>query len=162
ARKNRKLLLAASAFVLLLKAATAVSVWLAVRATLAEKKADAERAQAVAEKERADEQAAVAEAVNKFLNGDLLIQACPEQSPDRDVKLRTVLDRAAEKVDERLASQPLAAARIHKTLASAYNSLGELGRAEQHARRSYELYLAKVGPEDRLTVGAMNNLATAL
>jgi serine/threonine protein kinase len=161
ARKHRKLLLATAAFVLLLTTATAVSVWLAVRATLAERKADAERAQAVAEKERADEQADIAEAVNKFLNGDLLIQASPEQSPDRDLKLRTVLDRASEKVEGRLATQPLAAARVHKTLGSAYQSLGEPGLAEQHARRSYELYLGKLGPDDRLAVGALHNLATA-
>jgi serine/threonine protein kinase/tetratricopeptide (TPR) repeat protein len=161
ARKNHKLLLAAGAFLLLLTAATAISAWLAVRATLAERKADSERAQAVAEKERANEQAEVAEAVNKFLNGDLLIQASTEHSPDRDLKLRTVLDRAAERVDERLASQPLAAARIHKTLGAAYQSLGELGRAERHARRSYELYLDKLGPDARLTVGAQANLATA-
>jgi serine/threonine protein kinase/Tfp pilus assembly protein PilF len=162
ARRNRKLLLAAGAFVLLLTTATAVSVWFGVRATLAERKADAERRQAVTEKERADEQAAVAEAVNKFFNGDILIQASPEQSPDRDLKLRTALDRAAEKVDDRLASQPVAAARIHKTLASAYNSLGELELAEKHARRSYELYREKLGPDDPSTVGAMNNLGSAL
>jgi serine/threonine protein kinase/Flp pilus assembly protein TadD len=162
ARKHRKVLGAAAAFALLLTVATAVSVWLAIRATLAEQKADQERAVAVAQRERADEQADVAEAVNKFLNGDLLIQASTEQSPNRDLKLRTVLDRAAEKVDERLASQPLAAARIHKTLGAAYQSLGELGRAERHARRSYELYLDKLGPDAPLTVGAQANLATAL
>jgi serine/threonine protein kinase/Flp pilus assembly protein TadD len=162
ARRNRKLLLAASAFVLLLTTATAVSSWLAVRARNAERVADTERTQALAAKARADEQAEVAEAVNKFLNGDLLIQASAQESPDRDLKLRTVLDRASEKVDPRLSSQPLAAARVHKTLAAAYSSLGEPERAERHARRSYELYLSKVGAEDPLAVGAQVNLATSL
>jgi serine/threonine protein kinase/tetratricopeptide (TPR) repeat protein len=162
ARKNRKLLLGVAAFVLLLTAATTVSLWLAIRATLAQREADGQRAQAEVAKQRADEQAEVAEAVNKFLNGDLLIQASTEHSQNRDLKLRTVLDRAADKVDERLASQPLAAARIHKTLGAAYQSLGEPGLAERHARRSYELYLGKLGPEAPLTVGAQANLATAL
>jgi serine/threonine protein kinase/Flp pilus assembly protein TadD len=169
ARKNRNLLAAAGAFVLLLAAGAAVSTWLAVRATAAERLANEERAQAVAEKDRADEekgradeQAAVAEAVNNFLNQDLLIQVSPEHAPERDLKLRTVLDRASQKLEGRFPNQPLVEAKLHTTLSAAYQSLGELARAEHHARRAYELYLDKLGPEGRHTVGAMNNLATAL
>jgi tetratricopeptide (TPR) repeat protein len=190
AHKNRNLLLGAGAFVLLLTVATAVSVWMAVRATLAERAADAGRAQAVAEKERADEQAAratlaeraadagraqavtekeradeqaaVAEAVNNFLNRDLLFQGSPEQSPDRDLKMRAVLDRASKKVEGRFASQPVVEARIRTTLGDAYQSLGEHALAREHARRAYELYRDKLGPLDPHTVGAMNNVATSL
>jgi serine/threonine protein kinase/tetratricopeptide (TPR) repeat protein len=183
ARKNRGLLAGAAALVLVLAAATGVSAWQAVRAREAEGVANQEREQAVAEKDRADkereravlergraekervradEQAAIADAVNNFLNRELLIQASPEESPDRDLKLRTVLDRASQKIDGRFPNQPLVEAKIHTTLGAAYQSLGDLGRAEHHARRAYELYLAKLGTEDKYTVGAMINLATGL
>jgi cytoskeletal protein RodZ len=52
--------------------ATGVSVWQAVRATRAEQRAAKERDNAMAEKGRADEQAAIAKAVNNFLNKGVL------------------------------------------------------------------------------------------
>ena len=56
AHKNRKLLSVAAAFVLLLTAATAVSVWLAVWATFAERAPGRERDRAEAEAKRARRQ----------------------------------------------------------------------------------------------------------
>jgi tetratricopeptide (TPR) repeat protein len=159
ARKHRKALGAAGAFAVLLTAATAVSTWQAVRATRAERAVGQERDRAVAEKERADEQAAVAEAVNRFLNYGLLIQAAPLAESDRDLTLRTVLDRASREIDGRFPSQPLVEARIRTTLAVAYQSLGEYAEAERHAVRARALHRDVLGPEHALTLGSVNNLA---
>src|SRR5262249_38870746 len=74
-RKNRKLLGAAAAFTLLWTAGIMVSTGRAVRATRAEHAASRERDKVLAEKERADEQAAIAKAVNEFVQRDLLGQA---------------------------------------------------------------------------------------
>src|SRR5439155_1163058 len=67
ARKHRKLLAVAGAFVVVLAAASAVSSWLAFRATIAERAANAERDNAVAAKKRGDEEAAVTRALSEFL-----------------------------------------------------------------------------------------------
>src|SRR5262245_30233127 len=90
ARKNRKLLWAVAAFIALLVGGTVASTLQALRATRAEHSAERERDRAVSEKQRADEQAAVAKAVNDFLQNDLLAQASadkqagPRRRPDPD------------------------------------------------------------------------------
>src|SRR5262249_48071184 len=116
ASKHRRLLAVAAAFALVLTAGIAVSSWQAIRASLAEQTARRERDNAILEKERANEQALIAEAVNRFLNEDLLFQAAPDGSPDRDLRLRTVLDRAARNIEGRFPSQPLVEARLRTTI----------------------------------------------
>ncbi len=168
ARRNRKLLAAAAAFGLLLASGAGVSTWLAVRATWAERATSRERDRAVAETVRANEQAAVANAVKDFLENDLLLQATafeqvgPNRKVDRDVRVRTLLDRAAAKVAGKFDGQPLVEADVRNTLAIAYDLLGEPTQAEVHAARARDLFLATLGPEDLHTLNATNNLANAL
>jgi serine/threonine protein kinase/Flp pilus assembly protein TadD len=168
ARKHRKVLLAAGAFVLLLTAGVVVSTWQAVRATAAEQAASRERDRAVAEKERADEQAAVAQAVKGFLQNDLLSQATaykqsgPDRKPDRDIKVRTLLDRAGANIAGKFDQQPLVEAEIRNTLGITYDLLGEHAQAEVHAARARALFVGVLGPEDIRSVHATNNLANAL
>ena len=71
----------------------------------------------------------VTRAINTFVNDDLLGQASPEEEPDRDVKLRTVLDRAAAAIGERFTDQSLVEAAIRLTIGTTYLSLGEYDRA---------------------------------
>ena len=89
----------------------------------------------VAEKE-ATEEAAIAKAVNDFLHDDLLGQASPFWEPDRDIKLRTVLDNASKSIESRFPDQPLVEAAIRQTLADTYDDLGEYDLAEEHEARS--------------------------
>jgi serine/threonine protein kinase/TolA-binding protein len=163
-RKHRMLLGVAAAFVLLLAAATVVSGWLAYKARLAEKAASHERDKALAEKERADEETAIAQSVKYFLEKDLLAQANPEhqtradQRPDANLTVRTLLDRAAARISGQFDAQPLVEADIRNTLAVTYAALGQHAQAEGHARRARDLYLATLGPEDIRTVRATYNL----
>ena len=66
-----------------------------------------------AERNRAESQAQMFAAVNEFLNKDLLAQASPDnqarpgRKPDPDLKVRTALDRASEKIGLRFAEQPV-------------------------------------------------------
>jgi serine/threonine protein kinase len=71
----------------------------------------------------AGEQAAIAQAVNDFLRNDLLGQASPEAEIDPDIKLRTVLDRAAQTIEGRFTNQPLVEAAIRQTIAEVYAAL---------------------------------------
>ena len=71
-----------------------------------------QRQEAEASEKYAAEEAAVANAVNGFLQQDLLglagadAQVVAQIEPDPNLKLTTLLDRAAAKVDERFADQP--------------------------------------------------------
>src|SRR5271169_3315161 len=93
ARRYRAALVTACAFALVLMIASGVSIWQSV---IAQRQRD-----------RADAQAAIAKAVNEFLQDDLLSQANPEaqgganSKPDPDVKARTLLNRAAAQVGKK-------------------------------------------------------------
>src|SRR4029077_3504707 len=142
-----------SAFVLVLVVAAAVSI--------------RESVVARRQRDRADAEAAVARAVNQFLQDDLLSQANPESQggvetkPDPDVKALTLLDRAAAKVEKRLADQPLVESTIQKTIGKAYYGLGLYPQAEQHLRRAYELSKAHIGADDPATLDILMLVSSA-
>jgi hypothetical protein len=109
ARKHRVALGTVAAFTALVIGGAGISTWQAMRAMKAEQQAVADRDmarkaeeeaneqrnKAIAEKDRADDASAIAKAVNEFFFS-LLAQASPEHEPDRDLRLRTVLDWAAQ------------------------------------------------------------------
>src|SRR5262245_30816616 len=128
-RRHKRSVAAASFIVfLLLCGVTGTTIGL-TRATAAEKLASGRLVQVEAEKERADEERDVAQAVNDFLR-ELLSQVDLDAQPgdqgprDPEIKVRTVLDRASKSVGTRFANKPLVEAAIRLTLASAYRALG--------------------------------------
>src|SRR5439155_976101 len=86
-----ELLTGATPFTALVVAGVVVSVWMAVRASRAEQEA---------------------RSVNDFLHKELLAQASatnqagPNTKPDPNLTVRTVLDRAAARVEGKFATQP--------------------------------------------------------
>jgi eukaryotic-like serine/threonine-protein kinase len=192
ARRYRTPLRAAAACVLLLLAGVAASTWQAIRATRAEASALAERDEkeqarsaeaqertravkaeadakgdrdkAIAEKRRADEQAAIALAVNDFLQKDLLGQADVENQPgggqarDPDVRVRTLLDRAAQTIKGKFEDQPLTEAAIRFTLGSTFWKLGEFAKARQHLERSIQLRATLLGVDHLDTLASKAEL----
>ena len=178
--KNRAAVWTSAAFLALLVIATAGSVWLAIRATQAESLAElrlkneartaiearAERDRAQLAEERAVEaeqqartEAAIATAVSDFLQDDLLEQANPSNEADRDIKLATVVHRAADRIDGRFDEQPLVEAAIRRTLGQTLYELGEYEAAEPHLERSVKLREAALGDEHRETLDAVQSLA---
>jgi hypothetical protein len=156
AERNRNLLIAVCGLIAVLIAGTIVSVYQAVRARRAEHAA-------VLQRDRADTEAATAAAVNNFLQNDLLSQAGADQrdsdvTPDPDVKVRTLVDRAAASVGKKLAGKPMVEADLRKTLGETYLSLGLLKEAESQMQRSYELNLATRGPAAVQTLEALKGL----
>ncbi|MCI0458203.1 MAG: serine/threonine-protein kinase, partial [Gemmataceae bacterium] len=134
------------------------------RARLAETQAKQERDKAVSEKQRADEQTVITQAVNDFVRRDLLArvsadkQAQPDVSPDPNITVRTVLDRAAAKIAGRFEQQPLVEAAIRLTIGGAYQELGLSAAAQPHLERALEIRRRVRGEEDPETLIAMNNL----
>jgi serine/threonine protein kinase/tetratricopeptide (TPR) repeat protein len=117
--------------------------------------------QARRESRRAQEQAAIAKAVNDFLTKDLLAQASPESGANADVTVRELLDRAAAKVEGRLTNQPLVEAAIHFTVGNSYQWLGEGDKAAAHLRRAVAIRSQKLGPDHPDTLDALGSLAVA-
>jgi serine/threonine protein kinase/tetratricopeptide (TPR) repeat protein len=158
ARKHRGLLTVAGAFATVLVAATTLSTWSAVRATRAENEAREE-------KKRADEQKANAEAVSDFLRNDLLARASAERQarpgvrPDRDLSVRTLLDRAADQIPGRFDGKPLVEATIRQTIGNTYYLLGLYPQGETHLERARALFSRELGDSHPDALSSVNNLA---
>jgi hypothetical protein len=156
ARRNRAAVLAVAASFLLLIAGISGTSWGLVRAEqawqaevgqrkLAEAAVLAERAAQQAEAEqrgRAEEackkaarEAAIAAAVTDFLNKDLLQLAGPlgqingGVAPDPNLKLRTVIQRAAKRIDGRFPNEPEVEMRLRHTIGYALCSAGDFAAA---------------------------------
>ena len=118
-----------------------------------------DRNRAVAAERIAGQQAAIAQAVNDFLNDDLLAAVSPEKL-GRDVTMRQVLDHAAEAVEGRFEDEPLVAAAIHATLGETYHALGDYAAATPHFEQALELRRMELGEDHRATLTSMCDLAT--
>jgi serine/threonine protein kinase len=109
--------------------------------------------------QRAEEDAAIANAINNFLQFDLLAQADPENTTNRNITVREVLDRASGKIKDRFTNQPIVEAEIELTLGTTYMGLSELDVAEPHIRRAVEICTRSFGQDARQTLDALNALA---
>ncbi len=158
ASKNRGLLGTVAAFVVLLVLGAVVSTWQAVRARRAERAATRQR-------DRADAEAATAKAVTDFLQNGLLSQASAqqqsglEQKIDPDVKVRTLLDRAAGSISDKFPGQPLVEADIRSTIGNTYLDLYLIPQAEFQFQKAYDLSARYRGSEDPVTLSYLSNLA---
>jgi tetratricopeptide (TPR) repeat protein len=111
------------------------------------------------ETKRANTEAAIAKAVNEFINDDLLSRSDPHNEPERHLELRTVLDRASDKIEGRFPDQPLVEAAIRMTLGRTYEALGEYGMAQQHLGRAREINTRELGAEAPETLKTISELA---
>lgn len=197
ARRHRRLLATAAAFALVLTLATFVSIRQALRATAAEQQAvrsrdravqaeaaavasrdearqaeqaaKAERDRALAERRRADVQAATTRAVSDFLQNDLLKLANTVDqanrgfaAPTRDLKVRELLDRAAASIGGRFAQQPEVEAEIRHTIGTSYFNLGLLAESQTHFERAHQLRQTALGPLHPATLDSLHGIGQAL
>ena len=140
ARRNRTLVAAAAVLLIVLVGATAVSSWLALRATRAEQAARAQL-------ERAETEAAKQQAVSDFLQG-MLSSANPYLEGNRDVTVLQALDAAARELDEgRFADQPDVEVTVRSTIGGSYWASAEYDKAELQFRVAIDR-LAADRPED--------------
>jgi eukaryotic-like serine/threonine-protein kinase len=124
ARRHRVGLVMAMSVTVLLVGGVVVSTWMALRASRAE---------------------AEARAVNDFLRNDVLAQASAntqaerDTKPDPDLKVRAALDRAAARISDKFAHQPLLEASIRRTMGDTYIDLGLYSEAQTQLERALEL-----------------------
>ena len=158
ARRNSGKLIAASLIAIVLVLGTVVSAWQAIEASQAKTRATDQAVRARKAEIEAKEKAAITAAVNRFINDDLLGAANAFDEPNRDLTVREVLDRAAEKLESRFPDQPLVKADIHQTLFNAYFSLGLREQATEQLRRLWEIFQTEHGPTDVQTLGVEGRL----
>jgi serine/threonine protein kinase len=178
-RRNRRALVMVGVVAAALITATAVSIWQAARATEAQHQAETDRDRAKSAEgnaktnlerareaeQRAITKAAIARAVNTFLQEDLLRQAdiAPEHGlgskGDPNVTVREALDRASAKVGKRFRDEPLVEAAIRTAIGEAYGALDQHRRAVEHLERALELRLAHLGSDHPETLHSMRLLA---
>ncbi len=146
ARRHKGLVVGAAAVLLALVGGIVASTWEAARARRAEQ---------------------TAEAVSEFLQEDLLAQAgslaqsSSGARADPDLKVRTALNRAADGIGARFASQPLVEASIRETIGEAYLDLGLFFEAQKQCERALDLRRRVLGPDDRSTLTSARTLAIA-
>jgi tetratricopeptide (TPR) repeat protein len=135
-RRNRVAVAAAGAIALAVLAGGVASAVGFVRASAqrdralaAESEARAARATAESARDRAASEAAKAGAVVKFLK-DMLVSVKPEQALGREVTVRSILDRAASRIDSEFAGQPEVRAELQLTIGSTYRDLERYDEAE--------------------------------
>ncbi|MEZ5063441.1 MAG: serine/threonine-protein kinase [bacterium] len=161
-RRNRGAFRALVAVFAVLVLGIAATSWGLLRAKRAER-------MAAYEAKEAHRQAEIAQAVNDFLNQDLLSTVAPSVEEGRgiDVRMREVLDVAAARLDEssapggRFADKPLVEAAIRQTLGSTYLASGEYETALPQFEREVELRMEHQGEDDIQTAWALHDEALA-
>jgi serine/threonine protein kinase len=154
ARRYRAALVTIAAFASVLILAAGVAIWQSVRATK--------------QRNRADAEAAAAQAVNDFLKNDLLAQASSatqsgsNAKADPDLKVRTALDRAAARITGKFDGQPEVEATIRDTIGETYQDLGLYPEARTQLERALELHGRVLGPENPKTLKTINRLGNIL
>jgi serine/threonine protein kinase/Tfp pilus assembly protein PilF len=159
-RRHRWGMAASAAFMLVLLAFGAGMSLLAVRLAR-------ERTRSNLEAIKARQAEQTAEAVNHFLQEDLLDQAstikqaeaAPNSKANPDLTVRTALDRAAAGIEGKFTRQPLVEASIRNTIGQAYLNLGLYPDAQRQWERSLDLRRGTSGERDPATLRAMRDLA---
>jgi serine/threonine protein kinase len=153
-RRNKVLAAATAAVFLAVLAGTVVSLAQAFRARKEMHRAMNAEAQALAEK-------ANAQAALHFIQDEVLSQASPGYQADRDLKVRTLLDRVSERLDRSTGNQPLVEASIRQTLGSIYTELGDYTKAIQNYEGALRLQRQYLGDNHRDTLRSIYGLAMA-
>ena len=123
-RRNKRLLQLVGAAACLLILTAIIATYLGITAHRAGKSAI--------------QQTRIAEAVNRFLNEDILTQGDPE-TQFKDVTLDSVLTRASKRIDGRFDNEPLVEAAIHETLGRVFLNSTDFEKATFHLDRALEL-----------------------
>ncbi|MGQ0547701.1 MAG: protein kinase domain-containing protein, partial [Betaproteobacteria bacterium] len=108
-------------------------------------------------RERADNAAATASAVNEFLSKDMLAQISSDR-PLRSLTVKELVDQAAAQVDRRFAGQPAAAAQLHASLGASYVALDDAAGAEKELDAALALAQRHEAPGSDTALAAVGQL----
>jgi eukaryotic-like serine/threonine-protein kinase len=86
-------------------------------------------------------------------------QARPGQKPDPDIKVRTLLDRAATSIGGKSVGQPAVEVAIRRTIGETYRALGLYSSSETHLEQSLAVSRRALGDQHRDTLNMIVCLA---
>jgi non-specific serine/threonine protein kinase len=116
-----------------------------------------------AARQQAEREAARAEAINRFLNEDLIGAADPiAPGQQSGATIAEVLDRAAVRIEGRFADDPASRGGIELALGKAYFGLGDYAAAERYQRQAAQRLAQSAGPADSRTLEAQYVFARTL
>lgn len=111
----------------------------------------------------AHENAAIADAVNRFFNQDVLGAASPyAQNGDHEPTIREAVDHAVTRIHERLRDQPVVEASVRMTIGQVYGEMMQIAQAIEQERRGVALFERHLGLDDPRTQQARYRLASDL
>jgi serine/threonine protein kinase/tetratricopeptide (TPR) repeat protein len=125
---------------------------------------EAERQKVIARQKaaEAEDKAATANAVYKFLVASMLRAPDPEIALGRKMTVLDALANAEGKIDGAFPNRPLVEADVRYVMATTYSQLGEYTKAQPHYERAVDLWTRHLGRDKRPTLQAMNGLAVVL
>ncbi len=103
-------------------------------------------ARVASERDRAEEEAAKAKAINAFLQ-DILGSANPIEGSDKDITILEALETATDKIEEAFANQPEVETEVRHTIGVTYLRLGHYDKAEDMLRSALNV-ARKAYPSD--------------
>jgi eukaryotic-like serine/threonine-protein kinase len=142
ARRHRAVLAVAAAALVVLAAGGAVAV-----------------RHVVAERDRANREAAAARSVASFMTGMFQV-ADPSEARGNAVTAREILDRAATQIQGSRTLDPDTKARLMQTMGTVYESLGLFARARPLVEAALASRRARLGADDPETLASLGSLAT--
>jgi tetratricopeptide (TPR) repeat protein len=160
--RNKTLVTAAGVALTLLIAGLVGTTYGLFEARRSEALAREAEADAESNAQTAEREAAKATAINDFLLQDLLEGIDPARNEDRDITMRAVLERAAERIEGRFDDQPEVEVGVRLTLGNMLEALGQYPAAEVQYRAVLALREARLGPDADETMLALNILASCL
>jgi non-specific serine/threonine protein kinase/serine/threonine-protein kinase len=149
--RNKRGVAATAALFLLLIAGTIATTYQAIRATRAERRALAEKAEAERRRAEADDAKAASAQVNDFLVG-MFESVDPQFAQSKPVLVRDVLDKASKDVGPKLAGQPRVESAVRSALGRTYFALAMYDAAEEHFTKALELDRRALGDDDPQTL----------
>jgi serine/threonine protein kinase/tetratricopeptide (TPR) repeat protein len=114
-----------------------------------------------AERDRAEEEAAKATAINAFLQ-DTLGSANPIEGSDRDITVLEALEIASDKIEEAFSNQPEVEVEVRHTIGVTYLRLGHYDRAEDMLRSSLRVARTVYSPDFPELAAPLTSLAVLL
>lgn len=125
-------------------------------------------ASALASEKKAKQENEIHRALFEFINNELFTSIDPHEQDklnlpiQKEIKIRSILDRAAKRIQEGyFQDKPLVEASLRLTIGKGYLSLGMYREAEIHLKRCVELRKTHLGDKNAETVKALGELGKA-
>lgn len=164
ARRHKATVLTVATVFLLLIGGIAGTTWGLMRAENAREAEMKERVRAENALKKAAREAAVAAAINNFLNQDLLTltsplgQASYGVTPDANLRIRTVLQRAAKRIDGKFPDEPEVEMQLRYTIGDALFRVNDFDGALAQYQKVVPYFQETLGSDHPQTLTAVLRL----